>query len=163
MRFFLMVLLGLAVPLWLAAPASAHGPQSLIHVTAAVDGGETVVTAAVTYLDGDPNVSSAITATARLGAHTVTIPMAKTGEPGVFAGRANLPRGRWAFAVTASGESRGLGRASIDVRPTAVATADGSAPAVPGAAVLAAGAGLLLVALIALAGGLTRRRIRPVA
>jgi hypothetical protein len=163
MRLFFAVVLGLAVPLCLAAPASAHGPQSLIHVTAAVDRGETVVTAAVSYLDGDPNVSSAITATARLGGQTVTIPMAKTSKAGVFAGRANLARGRWAFAVTASGESQGIGRTLFDVRPIAVASLDGSSPAIPGAAVLAAGAGLLLVTLLALAGGMARRRVRPAA
>ncbi|MDQ1653523.1 MAG: hypothetical protein QOI35_2723 [Cryptosporangiaceae bacterium] len=99
----------------LGSPAQAHGPVSLVDASAQLRGGATDVRAVISYLDGDPNGTSAISATARSGSRSVTIPMAKAGQPGVFSGRAVLPAGRWELTVRASGASKGSGRATVTV------------------------------------------------
>jgi hypothetical protein len=97
------------------APAQAHGPVSIVDPSAQVMDRVTVVRAVITYLDGDPNGTSAIAATARSGSRTVPIPLAKAEQPGVFTGRTSLPAGRWEITVRASGASKGTGRVTVTV------------------------------------------------
>jgi hypothetical protein len=144
-------LLGIAGAVAVAGPAQAHGPVSIVHVTAAEAGGGARVQATVRYLDGDANVSAELAASAAAGGRRVPIAMHRGGDAGTYVGVAQLPPGDWQIVVASVGASKGTGRTVL-----VVPSSDGASSWLPGAGIMTGGALLLLV----IAGGLAVARRR---
>jgi hypothetical protein len=128
-------ILNLAGP---AAPASAHGREVLVKVTAPTPepGSPAKVTAVATFLDGDKAAGVALTAVATGPGKRATVRLKASGRPGTYTGSLRLAPGRWKLTVTAGGDHAGRGSATLTVpappttaAPTTTITATTSAPA----------------------------------
>lgn len=115
----------LSVLAW-APPASAHGHQVLLKVTAAPAAsgtpGTVKVTAVATFLDGDKAGGVALKATATGPGEPVTARLKASGSRGTYTATLRLAPGRWKITVTASGEHAGRGTATLTVAPPATTT-----------------------------------------
>jgi hypothetical protein len=170
-----------------AAPASAHGRDVRIKVTAATPapGAAAAVTAVATFLDGDKAGGVALTAVATGAGKRTTARLKASGTRGTYRGSLRLAPGRWNVTVTAGGDHAGRGTATLTVpaapttvaptttvppttaAPTATSAPDTSLAAQPAAATTSGGGltlGIVLVAVVLLGGGLALalvRRRRP--
>jgi hypothetical protein len=156
----LIAVSGLAV-LALAAPASAHGPLSQVAVSADAADGVVTVRATISYIDGHPNTSANPVATANAQDKSVRIVIGDSDKSGHYVGTVSLPVGDWYIVVSATGSSRGVGKALVNVPATGDSASHDARPVLRGAGYVAGGA-LTLVLILVVLGSAVRRRVKRI-
>jgi hypothetical protein len=115
-----------------ATPASAHGEQVLLKVTAASAsaGVPAKVTAVATFLDGDKAGGVPLTAAATGPGKRVSARLKASGPRGTYTANLRLAPGRWKITVTAGGEHTGRGSTTLTVAapPTTTVTTTTTPP-----------------------------------